>query len=215
MPSLAFRKASICSRFSFSASFTLVVNPQHATRSRLILYWKLPPPSGSSCIGKDSQLRQAGGFAYAQPPARCILNHFHPLELFLTPWSPSFEGDRVSLQLWGDIILEHLQRKSDQVLPLLRASPCPGARNMTTRLTRATLILSLAIVAASGFAQSKPATPAATAEPLAPVAWLVGGTWVSDVKDPSDGTVTHVENLILLAPNHQAIELQTECNTKT
>jgi hypothetical protein len=21
-------------------------------RSRLILYWKLPPPSGSSCIGK-------------------------------------------------------------------------------------------------------------------------------------------------------------------
>src|SRR5664279_734253 len=54
MPSLAFRKASICSRFSFSASCTLVVNPQHATRSRLILYWKLPPPSGSSCIGKDS-----------------------------------------------------------------------------------------------------------------------------------------------------------------
>src|SRR5450755_822396 len=29
-------------------------------------------------------LQQAGGFAYAQPPARCILNHFHPLELFLT-----------------------------------------------------------------------------------------------------------------------------------
>src|ERR1035438_8723462 len=25
--------------------------------------------------------------------------------------SPSFEGDRVSLQLWGDIILEHLQTK--------------------------------------------------------------------------------------------------------
>src|ERR1019366_1740395 len=56
MPSLAFRKASICSRSSFSASCTLVVNPQHATRSRLILCWKLPPPSGSSCIGKDSQL---------------------------------------------------------------------------------------------------------------------------------------------------------------
>ena len=37
-----------------------------------------------------TQLQQAGGFAYAQPPARCILNHFHPLELFLThrhhPW---------------------------------------------------------------------------------------------------------------------------------
>src|ERR1017187_7104572 len=57
MPSLAFRKASICSRFSFSASCTLVVNPQHATRSRLILYWKLPPPSGSSCIGKDFLLQ--------------------------------------------------------------------------------------------------------------------------------------------------------------
>src|SRR5664280_1468828 len=31
-----------------------------------------------------TQLQQPGGFAYAQPPARCILNHFHPLELFLT-----------------------------------------------------------------------------------------------------------------------------------
>src|ERR1039457_1467317 len=59
MRSLAFRKASICSRFSFSASCTLVVNPQHATRSRLILYWKLPPPSGSSCIGKDSPFDRA------------------------------------------------------------------------------------------------------------------------------------------------------------
>src|ERR1022692_1905234 len=53
MPSLASRKASICSRFSFSAWCTLVVNPQHAICSRLILYWKPPPPSGSSCIGKD------------------------------------------------------------------------------------------------------------------------------------------------------------------
>src|SRR5208337_2340131 len=31
-----------------------------------------------------TELQQAGGFAYAQPPACCILNHFHPLELFLT-----------------------------------------------------------------------------------------------------------------------------------
>jgi hypothetical protein len=31
-----------------------------------------------------AQLQQTGGFAYAQPSARCILNHFHPLELFLT-----------------------------------------------------------------------------------------------------------------------------------
>jgi hypothetical protein len=26
--------------------------------------------------------------------------------------SPSWEGDRISLQLWGDIILEHLHRES-------------------------------------------------------------------------------------------------------
>ena len=31
-----------------------------------------------------TQLQQTGGFAYAQPPACCILNHFHSLELFLT-----------------------------------------------------------------------------------------------------------------------------------
>ena len=31
-----------------------------------------------------AQLQQTGGFAYAQPPACCILNHFHALELFLT-----------------------------------------------------------------------------------------------------------------------------------
>src|SRR5690348_16101939 len=37
-----------------------------------------------------TELQQTGGFAYAQPPTCCILNHFHPLELFLThrhhPW---------------------------------------------------------------------------------------------------------------------------------
>src|ERR1022692_4901300 len=71
MPSLAFRKASICSRFSFSASCTLVVNPQHATRSRLILCWKLPPPSGSSCIGKHLVQRQKYKFFYNP-----MLNHF-------------------------------------------------------------------------------------------------------------------------------------------
>src|SRR5450755_1163980 len=31
-----------------------------------------------------TQLQQPSGFAYAQPPAYCILNHFHALELFLT-----------------------------------------------------------------------------------------------------------------------------------
>jgi len=59
------------------------------------------------------------------------------------------------------------------------------------------------------FAQQKaePAKPS----PLEPVAWFVGGTWVSDVKSP-DGQVTHVENNITWAPNHQAIEFLTKFN---
>ncbi len=31
-----------------------------------------------------AQMQQTGGFAYAQPPACCILYYFHSLELFLT-----------------------------------------------------------------------------------------------------------------------------------
>ncbi len=85
---------------------------------------------------------------------------------------------------------------------------------MTRRFMPITLLLWLAVFAATGVAQSKPATPAATAEPLAPVSWLVGGTWVSDIKDPSDGTVTHVENRIRWAPNYQAIEFNTDFNGK-
>ena len=85
---------------------------------------------------------------------------------------------------------------------------------MTRRFMRITLLFWLAVFAASAFAQSKPAKPAAAAEPLAPVAWLVGGTWVSDIKDPSDGTVTHVENRIRWAANHQAIEFNTDFNGK-
>lgn len=82
------------------------------------------------------------------------------------------------------------------------------------RFAHATLILSLAVFAPTSFAQSKPMTPPAAAEALTPVAWLAGGTWVSDVKDPSDGTVTHVENHIRWAPNHQAIEFNTDFNGK-
>jgi len=37
-----------------------------------------------------------------------ILNYFHPLKLFLTHSSPSLQGDKVSLQLRDEIILEHL-----------------------------------------------------------------------------------------------------------
>ena len=84
---------------------------------------------------------------------------------------------------------------------------------MTKQFVPVALFLWLAVFAAGGVAQSKPATPAVTA-PLAPVAWMVGGTWVSDIKDPSDGTVTHVENRIRWAANHQAIEFNTDFNGK-
>lgn len=63
----------------------------------------------------------------------------------------------------------------------------------------------------STFAQQK--TEAAKGSPLDPVAWLVGGTWVTDIKSP-DGKVTHVENNIRWAPDHQAIEFLTKFNGK-
>ena len=50
--------------------------------------------------------------------------------------------------------------------------------------------------------------------PLEPVAWLAGGTWVSDVKDPQDASTTHVENNISWAPNHAAIQFVTDFNGK-
>lgn len=78
----------------------------------------------------------------------------------------------------------------------------------------AVLGLVVALVAFKAAAQSQ-AAPGKTADsPLAPVAWLVGGTWVTDVKDPSDGSVTHVENHITWAPNHQAIQFVTDFNGK-
>jgi hypothetical protein len=78
----------------------------------------------------------------------------------------------------------------------------------------ASLCACIAIIVLNVMAQSPP-TPATTADgPLAGVAWLVGGTWVSDVKDPQDGSVTHVENHITWAPNHQAIQFVTDFNGK-
>src|SRR5664279_2365490 len=49
---------------------------------------------------------------------------------------------------------------------------------------------------------------------LAPIEWLIGGTWTSDVKDPDDGSITHVQNHISWAPNHQAIQFVTDFNGK-
>src|SRR5271166_1273613 len=84
-------------------------------------------------------------------------------------------------------------------------------RNMTTRWTQALLLVLLALFSINGLAQSE---PAGTDSPLNPVAWLVGGTWVSDVKDPSDGSVTHVDNRIRWAPNQRAIEFNVDFNGK-
>ena len=68
-------------------------------------------------------------------------------------------------------------------------------------------------VGGTAIAQAPKATNT-TDGPLAPVAWLIGGTWVSDVKDPGDGSVTHVENRITWAPNHHAIQFVTDFNGK-
>ena len=84
---------------------------------------------------------------------------------------------------------------------------------MTTRWTRLPLFLLLAVFSINLVAQSKPA-PAGAESPLTPVAWFVGGTWVSDVKDSSDGTLTHVESRIGWAPNHQAIEFNVNFDGK-
>ena len=84
---------------------------------------------------------------------------------------------------------------------------------MMTRKLCALLLL----VAASAIhtaAQDKSATTIDANAVLAPVSWLVGGTWVTDIKDPSSGSVTHVENHIKWAPNHQAIEFNTDFNGK-
>ena len=78
------------------------------------------------------------------------------------------------------------------------------------------ILLGLIILfAVTAFSQSAPESRNhAAASPLSPVEWLVGGTWVTDVKDPRDGSVTHVENHIAWAPNHQAINFVTDFNGK-
>ncbi|MGA9567953.1 MAG: hypothetical protein WBS19_20675, partial [Candidatus Korobacteraceae bacterium] len=58
------------------------------------------------------------------------------------------------------------------------------------------LFLLVAVFTLNAVAQT-PAAPAKNADsPLAPVAWLAGGTWVTDIKNPQDDSVTHVENHI-------------------
>ena len=81
-------------------------------------------------------------------------------------------------------------------------------------LHRAQLSLLSAIVMLNALANSQATSAKPADSPLSPVAWLVGGTWVTDVKDPDDGSVTHVENHTTWAPNHAAIQFVTEFNGK-
>ncbi|HUI84272.1 MAG TPA: hypothetical protein VL240_08615 [Candidatus Binatia bacterium] len=78
----------------------------------------------------------------------------------------------------------------------------------------ASLLLLIPALAGQMTAQVRPAAAPVPGESLASLAWLLGGTWVSDVKDPSDGSVTHVENRIRWAPNRHAIEFDTNFNGK-
>jgi hypothetical protein len=74
-----------------------------------------------------------------------------------------------------------------------------------------TLVLGAALlIGFNVFSQEKVAPPASS--PLQPVAWLVSGIWVTDIKGPNGGPVTHVENRIEWAPNHQAIDFLTKFN---
>ena len=72
----------------------------------------------------------------------------------------------------------------------------------------------LLLTALPALAQAPLVTPQSPEVSLAPVAWLVGGTWTSDVNDPQDGSLTHVENRISWAPNHGAIQFVTNFNGK-
>jgi len=93
---------------------------------------------------------------------------------------------------------------------------CGGSHKKVNMTKRRTALLHVLICVIAMATAAQPQTPASKSaeSPLAPVAWLVGGTWTSDVKDPQDGSVTHVENHITWAPNHQAIQFVTDFNGK-
>ena len=82
-------------------------------------------------------------------------------------------------------------------------------------MRRILLALLLALILGSSLAaQSNTAPAPAAPDPLSAMAWFVGGTWTSDVKDTSDGTVTHVEERIRWSPNHQEIVFNVDFNGK-
>lgn len=75
---------------------------------------------------------------------------------------------------------------------------------MTKRLLCAAI---LALLSCAALLPAQTASPAKekAPEPLAPIAWLVGGTWSTDVKDAADGHTVHVVNRPVWSDNHQAI----------
>ena len=74
--------------------------------------------------------------------------------------------------------------------------------------------LTLALLGAKLIAQANTPAAPAKSEPLSAMAWFVGGTWTSDVKNDQDGTVTHVAERIRWSPNHQAIVFNVDFNGK-
>jgi len=61
-------------------------------------------------------------------------------------------------------------------------------------------------------AQSKPAASPTGDANFAPIAWMVGGTWATDVTDLANDNVTHVENRMRWAPNRTAIQFVVTFN---
>jgi hypothetical protein len=83
---------------------------------------------------------------------------------------------------------------------------------MTSR-SLCTAFLAALILATPILAQEKPAAPAKEQDPLAPLAWIVGGSWSTVVKDKDDGHPVHVVNRPVWAPNRRAIIFDVDFDT--
>ena len=69
-----------------------------------------------------------------------------------------------------------------------------------------TYVLMLAyLIPSMSLAQDKPAAPAKEQDPLAPLSWIIGGSWSTVVKDKDDAHPVHVVNRPTWAPNRRAI----------
>jgi hypothetical protein len=83
-------------------------------------------------------------------------------------------------------------------------------------MKRVLLSICVMLIVTAARAPAQTNTPAAPVklEPLSAMAWFVGGTWTSEVKDDQDGSVTHVAERIRWSPNHQAIVFNVDFNGK-